>query len=1546
MADTVGSASVELTVDDSKARKGLKGLFSNIKSFGASAKSVFAGTLAASAAIKGIGLIKTGIGGLIKAGMDYNATQDKMRATWTTLAGSAAKGKQMVDMVNNFQVKTGYATETLNEMEQKIYHIKSSASQTQVMTKAFTTLGDAMGLSDDRLEGVAEQFSQMMSSGKAYTGDLNIMTNAFPAFGENIEKVTGKSMGQIRNLASQGKLSSQVVQDTLIEMGHKYSDATENAMGTTQGLWRTIQSNWGRISGTMLKPIFNLKKSGLKDLSDFLSGDQVTNFAKNFGNAIAGAIGGIIDLSTAIAKSLSPLVSAFSEGFTNGFGKMQTDAETFAAFLGNAFYNLISTIGKAKTVIEGVFDIATGKTGKGVSILASLGLSPAQIQQVIQAINTLKSFISASLNNIVTGIKMAGQFIIAAWNIIWPYLKPGITAIFNFVKSIIAQLQTFWKQNGAVITQAIKNVMTVILAILRVAMPIIAAIVSGVWDNVKGVIQGALNIIMGLIKIFAGLFTGNWKTMWSGVKQLFSGAITFIWNAVNLLMLGRILKGAKAFGTAFKGFFKTMWAGVKTIWKITIDAIDKLVSADWAAIKAVTTGTFNAIKSFLSKIWSGIKSLVSNSANGVWNGVKSAWNSIKTHTSSIFTGIKKTIANVWDDIVSGAKKLPGRIGNGIKSMASKAVSGVKSLANTLAKWVGKGVNGVINGVDWVLNKIGIKGKPIPTWPVPAYKSGTGGHPTDGPAVVGDGGEQEFVIDDGKVSLSPARATLTWLKKGAQVISGPITKRILSGELPFPAYASGIGSIGSAISNGVKSAASTVKNVGINVFDYVTHPSKLLGDVLSKMGFSLPKMAGGFGKVALGAVRTVKDKATTFVKNKVKGLLDFGATKVSGSVSNWIDAAIGVSGVSGSAWKAGLAWIIQHESSGNPNAIGAMTSTGTAKGLMQLMDFNIGGNPFNPINNIHSGIKYIKSRYKTIQNAVAFWKSHNWYGNGTSGHKGGDAVLGDNYRQEPYITPDGSVGLSPARPTLFKALPKGTQVWSSIGKFMKRVPHYASGTNKAAANKIAWTRANYSAGKIGASTYIADLKAIQKEYKLTDAQHRSLMVNIASAEKKLSNQRQTSTKKAEAARKKREKEHLAAVKKAASNRIASIETSFSTGKISASKYIAELKNVRKEYKLDGDQSRKITKDIYNAHQKIVAALKAEKAAQASVNKSVQSDSTAYLKKVQSINSTLQKNIQSAKDDYAKQLSDQTNSVYSQVGLFDSPDNTVSYKQDLTYSLKEQLQEQKQFTTDLNNLAKKTPASFVTELRNMGIGSASQIHALTTMTSKELNDYVSMWKQKHTLAANEAAIELEPAKASMNATITSLKKSAESELAQAKTDFVNKLKGLIPEVSKMGSLKNKSSALGKYAVSGLISGLKSMDGPLAAQAKSLAKTIESTIKKTLKIHSPSRVTFGLGQFIGEGLHQGISNMVSNVRDAAQQMSLAAIPAVPSASAMGNVVTSFAAAVGGSNSSGSATSEKPIFNFYGDMHIHNDDDYDQISKKLYDRFSAYQTRNRGRS
>ncbi|MBR7831424.1 transglycosylase SLT domain-containing protein [Actinospica sp. MGRD01-02] len=100
------------------------------------------------------------------------------------------------------------------------------------------------------------------------------------------------------------------------------------------------------------------------------------------------------------------------------------------------------------------------------------------------------------------------------------------------------------------------------------------------------------------------------------------------------------------------------------------------------------------------------------------------------------------------------------------------------------------------------------------------------------------------------------------------------------------------------------------------------------------------------------------------------------------VESWIDQAfqaLEASGVpAGELDKAGVLLIIEHESSGNPNAINNWDSNAKAgdpsRGLMQVIgttfdEYKLPGHSdiYNPVDNIIAGVRYALSRYGSIQN---------------------------------------------------------------------------------------------------------------------------------------------------------------------------------------------------------------------------------------------------------------------------------------------------------------------------------------------------------------------------------------------------------------------------------------------------------------------------------------------------------------------------------------------------------------------------------------------------
>ncbi|KZN96165.1 hypothetical protein AZI98_08865 [Aeribacillus pallidus] len=573
------------------------------------------------------------------------------------------------------------------------------------------------------------------------------------------------------------------------------------------------------------------------------------------------------------------------------------------------------------------------------------------------------------------------------WGFIRPYIDQAVSAVVGFVQEKIAALKTFWDQNGAQIVQATKNVfnflapivrgaLSVIGAIFHAVFPVLVALVKSVWGNIKGVINGALNVIMGLVKVFSGLFTGDFGKMWEGVKQVFSGAIQFIWNFIQLSMFGRVLKAGKAFIVGFKNVFVALWNGLKSLFFGSVKAVWNFLVKGFTGMRNASDAIFRGLKNSALAIWNTLRGGLSGLISRIVTGVRNAWTTAKNYTTQMFEKIKNAVTKRFDDIVGAAKNLPERIGSGIKNMSHKALGGIKHLANSLVGGLAQGVNGVTGGINWVLDKIGVK-KKIPKWEPPKYAQGTNFHP-GGPAVVGDGGGPELIrTPSGQVGLSPATSTLVYLPRGTEVLPYRKTKALIESGM-LPAYKDGVGKgLLHRAWEGAKNVAGKVKDIALDVWSYITKPATLMKKVWEKLGVKAPSVAGAFGDIGKGAIKMLKDKAISFVKKKLEGFMSFGGGKVSGSVSQWVRAAMTITGVPDS-WFKSLVTIAMRESGGNPRAINLWdinAKRGTpSKGLFQTIDptFNAYKLPgfndiWNPVHNAVAAIRYILARYGTVFN---------------------------------------------------------------------------------------------------------------------------------------------------------------------------------------------------------------------------------------------------------------------------------------------------------------------------------------------------------------------------------------------------------------------------------------------------------------------------------------------------------------------------------------------------------------------------------------------------
>ncbi|MEK5207479.1 phage tail tape measure protein [Psychrobacillus sp. FSL H8-0510] len=313
---------------------------------------------------------------------------------------------------------------------------------------------------------------------------------------------------------------------------------------------------------------------------------------------------------------------------------------------------------------------------------------------------------------------------------------------------------------------------------------------------------------------------------------------------------------------------------------------------------------------------------------------------------------------------------------------------------------------------------------------------------------------------------------------------------------------------------------------------------------------------------------------------------------------------------------------------------------------------------------------------------------------------------------------------------------------------------------------------------------------------------------------------------------------------------------------------------------------------NGTKEKVEAQKAYQKALIAVNDEITSTNKEYSDKMVAINNDLQKSEQDLTDKYNSTLNSRISSLRSFSGLFDEfTYNMEKSGSELLMNLSSQVEGFRTWQTEMDKFAsKRVDSGLIEELREMGPKALPELLALNSLTDEHLTIYSNLYKDKTALARTQAEKELSGMKKDTEATITELRKTANTELEKLRVEWVNKIKSITKASDgELLSLKQ----IGVNAGKGLLDGLASMEPALIAKSKSIANSIQAAMKAALQVKSPSRVTMGIGKHIGEGLIIGMEQMNAMVENTASKLAQFATPSVDD--------QSYGASVNRSNRSG---------------------------------------------
>lgn len=209
------------------------------------------GGLATSARLFIGGAIATSVYEFGKAAIDARSKVEQLEISFSTLLGSQEKANSLFAELKSYGTVTPYDTEGLAQAARLMLSYGMSANKVMPMLKV---IGDiAMG-NNEKLQSLALAFSQMSASGRVYKQDLNQMVNAGFNPLQIIAEKTGKSIGELNDELSAGKISVNQIEQAFIDAtseGGKFHNMVNNMSNSLEGKIASMADEWENLKAAI-----------------------------------------------------------------------------------------------------------------------------------------------------------------------------------------------------------------------------------------------------------------------------------------------------------------------------------------------------------------------------------------------------------------------------------------------------------------------------------------------------------------------------------------------------------------------------------------------------------------------------------------------------------------------------------------------------------------------------------------------------------------------------------------------------------------------------------------------------------------------------------------------------------------------------------------------------------------------------------------------------------------------------------------------------------------------------------------------------------------------------------------------------------------------------------------------------------------------------------------------------------------------------------------------------------------------------------------------
>jgi TP901 family phage tail tape measure protein len=706
---------------------------------------------------------------------EFGMSFEELIAATDALAFGGIKGAEAGNALKRVMLLLAAPTDAAGKLlEQLGVSAADTEGNMRPLNEIFGDLGramDAAGMSEQqRLQTLETLFGKQAAVGAA------TLLNA---------EATGKWDQALKNaIESEGRAG---------EMAQRMGDNLSGAFTRLQSAWQGFQLALAGDSG-----------GGLQLLVDGLA--NVLNVATDFVSAVPGLNTAIMLLGGAFVGlvAAAPFIAAFISilgSLKAALAGLAIGAKIAGALgaVGPALASVGSVLAGVGATIKGFLVVAAGLISWPVLVVAALVAAAAAIwvfrDQIMEGLKAAMDAIGQWVQGLWQWGEPIRQFWIGLWqgvmeitmgfiswlgsafseNILQPIQQAlsGLVAIFqNAWSAVQSWLSGFLASLGQLFYQ-------LYVEPIQVALRAISGIFQNAWAAVQSWLSGFLASLGQLfyqlyiepIQVALQAISGIFQQAWAGVVSFFQQQViqpllqawTAFTQSLSTLLQAAAARLQQVWSSFVSAFQAAVVQPILNAWQQMLNAMGSLIQSVastwqsiWASIGSAMMSAFsNLVQAFnagviqpltaawttfvqsLGQAWTAISDAFQSA---VVDPIKSAWQSLQDWLSGIVQGAASAVSNAFQSIAGGIlgafRGIVGTVGRIINSIIDA-------------------INRFIQGVNTVRNAVGLSSiSTISNVSIPTFAKG-GFVKRATLAVVGEGGEPEYIVPESKMAAASA-----------------------------------------------------------------------------------------------------------------------------------------------------------------------------------------------------------------------------------------------------------------------------------------------------------------------------------------------------------------------------------------------------------------------------------------------------------------------------------------------------------------------------------------------------------------------------------------------------------------------------------------------------------------------------------------------------------------------------------------------------------------------------------------------------------------------